>query len=253
MSDVVRPNLAQQRKRAKDLRQAHQRGDADAAARIIARLPRAAGRLAAEVLATPFTLSEAQLVVALEVGFPTWTRLKHELVRAGLDAVIDAALAGDPYAAASLAADPVLPRRSLPLAAAVGADEAALALLAQRPERATRPEGPRGWTPLLYACSARFGRGDPAVAARRVRIAARLLDLGADPNEEVDSYESHHSPLGSAAREAASVELVDLLLRAGAVAAPADGSTPLVDAVAGGNPACVARILAAGPPWWQAR
>jgi len=257
MSDVALPNLAQQRKRAKDLRRAHQRGDADAAARIIARLPRAAGRPVAEVLATPFTLSEAQLVVAREAGFPTWTRLKHELVRAGLDAVVDAALADAPYAAAALAADPALPRGSLPLAAAVGADEAALALLAERPECATRPDGPRGWTPLLYACSARFGRGDPAVAARRVRIAARLLDLGADPNEDVDSYESRHSPLRNAAREAASVELVDLLLRAGAGLAPTDASAgrdlPLVDAVVGGNPACVARILAAGPPWWQAR
>ena len=257
MSDVALPNLAQQRKRAKDLRRAHQRGDADAAARIIAWLPRAAGRRVAEVLATPFTLSEAQLVVAREAGFPTWTRLKHELVRAGLDAVVDAALADAPYAAAALAADPALPRGSLPLAAAVGADEAALALLAERPERATRPDGPRGWTPLLYACSAQFGRGDPAVAARRVRIAARLLDLGADPNEDVDSYESRHSPLRNAAREAASVELVDLLLRAGAGRAPADASAgrdlPLVDAVVGGNPACVARILAAGPPWWQAR
>ncbi len=257
MFDVARPSLAQQRKRAKDLRRAHQRGDVDAAARIIARLPRAVGRPVAEVLATPFTLSEAQLVVAREAGFPTWTRLKHELVRAGLDAVVDAALAGDPYAAAALAVDPALPRGSLPLAAAVGADEAALALLAERPERATRPDGPRGWTPLLYACSARFGRGDPAVAARRVRIAARLLDLGADPNEDVDSYEARHSPLRNAAREAASVELVDLLLRAGAGLAPTDASAgrnlPLVDAVVGGNPACVARILAAGPPWWQAR
>jgi len=254
MSHVARPDLAQQRKRAKDLRRAHQRGDADAAARIIARLPRAVGRPVAEVLATPFTLSEAQLVVAREAGFPTWTRLKHELVRANLEAVVDAALAGDPYAAAALAADPALPRGSLPLAAAVGADEDALALLAERPEQATRPEGPRGWTPLLYACSARFGRGDPAVAARRVRIAARLLELGADPNEEVDSYESRHSPLCNAAREAASVELVDLLLRSGAGLAPADGrNIPLVDAVVGGNPACVARILAAGPPWWQAR
>ena len=254
MSHVARPDLAQQRKRAKDLRRAHQRGDADAAARIIARLPRAVGRPVAEVLATPFTLSEAQLVVAREAGFPTWTRLKHELVRANLEAVVDAALAGDPYAAGALAADPALPRGSLPLAAAVGADEDALALLAERPEQATRPEGPRGWTPLLYACSARFGRGDPAVAARRVRIAARLLELGADPNEEVDSYESRHSPLCNAAREAASVELVDLLLRSGAGLAPADGrNIPLVDAVVGGNPACVARILAAGPPWWQAR
>lgn len=257
MSDVARPNLAQQRKRAKDLRRAHQRGDADAAARVVARLPRAAGRPVAEVLATPFTLSEAQLVVAREAGFPTWTRLKHELVRAGLDAVVDAALAGDPYAAAALAADPALPRGSLPLAAAVGADEAALALLEQRPDRATRPDGPRGWTPLLYVCSARFGRGDPAVAARRLRIAARLLDLGADPNEDVDSYQARHSPLRNAAREAASVELVDLLLRAGAGPTPTDASAepdlPLVDAVVGGNPACVARILAAGPPWWQAR
>jgi ankyrin repeat protein len=255
--NLARPNLAQQRKRAKDLRRAHQRGDADAAARIIARLPSAAGRPVAEVLATPVTLSEAQLVVAREAGFPTWTRLKHELVRAGVDAVVDAALAGDPFAAAALAADPALPRGSLPLAAAVGADEAALALLAERPERATRPDGPRGWTPLLYVCSARFGRGDPAVAARRVRIAARLLDLGADPNEDVDSYEARHSPLRNAVREAASVELVDLLLRAGAGLAPTDASAgrdlPLVDAVVGGNPACVARILAAGPPWWQAR
>jgi ankyrin repeat protein len=143
-----------------------------------------------------------------------WTGL------AGLDAVVDAALADAPFAAATLAADPALPWRSLPLAAAIGADEVALALLAERPERATRPDGPRGWTPLLYACSARLGRGDPAVAAGRVRIAARLLDLGADPNEDVDSYESRHSPLRNAVREAASVELVDLLLRAGAGGPP---------------------------------
>lgn len=252
MPDFARPNLAQQRKRAKDLCRAHRRGDAEAAARIIARLPRAAGRSVAEVLAAPLTLSEAQLVVAREAGFPTWPRLKHDLVEAGLDAVVEAALAGDPSAAAALAADPALPRRSLPLAAAVGADEAAWALLAERPDLATRPAGPRGWTPLLYACSARFGRGDPAVGARRVRIAERLLDLGADPNEDVDGYESRHSPLRGAAREAASVELVDLLLRAGAGGTSPD-SLPIVDAVAGGNPACVARILAAGPPWWQAR
>src|SRR5690349_6010212 len=106
MSDnTARPDLAQQRKRAKELRRAHRDGDADAAARIVARLPRAAGRTVAEVLASPFTLSEAQLVVAREAGFPTWPRLKRELVRAGLDAVIDAALAGDAYAAAALAAD----------------------------------------------------------------------------------------------------------------------------------------------------
>src|SRR5262249_27771479 len=72
-------NLEQQRKRAKDLRRAHREGNPEAAVRIACHLPRARHQSAARVLASVFTLSEAQLVVAREAGFSSWPIMKREL------------------------------------------------------------------------------------------------------------------------------------------------------------------------------
>jgi ankyrin repeat protein len=259
-------NLEQQRKRAKDLRRAHREGGADAAARIARHLPRARGRSAAEVLAAPFTLSEAQLVVAREAGFPSWPALKRSVDSSALDqaqnleALLEAALAGDEARVrAALARDPAAARTSLHAAAALG-DDGALALLEADPGAADRPGGARGWTPLLFLCCSRYGRRDQRIREARLRIARRLLALGADPNARglepgytsgnVTMFDEHSwCPLEAAAGRAASAELIDVLLEAGAN--PKKTGTFLAQAVIGGEAAVLARALAAGPPDYQ--
>jgi ankyrin repeat protein len=257
-----RLDLEQQRKRAKDLRRAHRDGQQEAAERILRHLPRAQGQSPAQVLASPFTLSDAQLVVAREAGFPSWPRLKHriELARLGadpeLEALLDAAVAGDADAVrARLATRPDLPERSIHAAAALGAAAAASTLLDADPSLAIRRGGLRQWTPLFYACSSRAGRGDRAVATGRARIAARLLELGADASETVDRPDARRSVLQNAAQEVAHVDLVDVLLRAGASLEPADlpEALPLSAAVIGGDRACLERLLAAGAADWHRR
>src|SRR5438552_1968070 len=164
MSDPTEPrpdlNLEQQRKRAKDLRRAHAAGSVEATLRIIQHLPRTRGKDAAQVLASPFTLSDAQLVVAREAGFASWPDLKHhtERSRLGVDgdieAVLSAAIAGDAAAVrAALAARPELPRRSIHLAVALADVPSALALLDENLSLATARGGQRQWTPLYTCCS----------------------------------------------------------------------------------------------------
>jgi ankyrin repeat protein len=271
-------NLEQQRKRAKDLRRAHARGDRDAAERIVRHLPRARGKPVDQVLGTPFTLSEAQLVVAREAGFASWPALRKALAppeARSSDELIEAALRGDrsPDAARRVAAaveralaagapaasqrvDAVSddgisassqPADALALAAAHGDAEAVAALLAVEPALADQRSGPRGWTPLLYACCV---RGD---ATARVAIARRLLDAGADPNAvgQEPGYDSatEWRPIEGAAARVASLDLVELLLERGADLRPTTGL--LVRTVESGGPAVLRRLLAAEPPWWQ--
>ena len=262
------PNFEQQRKRAKELCRAHREGRLEAAERICRHLPRARGQSPTQVLASPFTLSEAQLVVAREAGFASWVRLKRqiELSRqgsdAGLEALLDAALAGEPQAIrAALEAQPDLAGKSLHAAAALGDAAATFRLLDGAPGAATLRGGLRQWTPLYYCCAARHGRDQAQVVRGRVEIAARLLALGADPKDEIASREApggFRSVLQAAASDSASAELVGLLLDASASVAGATGGgagppTPLTDAVTGGSLACLERLLAARPASWQRR
>ncbi len=253
----VRLHLEQQRKRAKDLLFAHRNGDRDAVARFGRHLPRAAGLGESEVRALSLTLSDAQLVVAREAGFATWPRLKHALERAGdarnadVERALEAALAGDAGRMGEvLRATPDLPNRSIHVAAAIADAAAALALLEERPESAVDPFGREAWKPLAYVCFARYGRDDADVVEARVRIAERLIDLGADPNEETVDWRApmgRRSPLAAAAEGAASPELVELLFRKGA-----KGSA-VAAAVLGGDPRCLQRMLAVKPLWWEVR
>src|ERR1700730_5028147 len=82
-----RPNLGQLRRQAKELRDAARRGEAGALDRMI-RNYRAAPRGAV-------TLAAAQLVIARELGFASWPRLKAAVEsRAGSpEALADALLA----------------------------------------------------------------------------------------------------------------------------------------------------------------
>jgi ATP-dependent Clp protease adapter protein ClpS/tetratricopeptide (TPR) repeat protein len=74
----ARPDLAQERRRAKDLLKAVRSGDSAAIARFRSQHPRHAaltpGRLAADV-----QLSDAQLVIAREYGFASWPSLKAHI------------------------------------------------------------------------------------------------------------------------------------------------------------------------------
>src|SRR5271156_841367 len=78
--DDGRLNLEQQRRRAKELRDAASGMDATALARIRAHHPVAAERLGADAA---IKLADAQLVIARELGMLSWPKLKAHIP--GLD------------------------------------------------------------------------------------------------------------------------------------------------------------------------
>ena len=77
MSDIVmrddarRPDLDQQRKRARDLQRDVARGDPAAIARMLAHHPKAVGLTRQEVADRLASLHDAQLVLARELGLPS--------------------------------------------------------------------------------------------------------------------------------------------------------------------------------------
>src|SRR5438067_1433258 len=74
-----RPDLAQLKRQANELRQLHREGKQSAAARIIANHPRLKRASPATVLGAKLALADAQLVIAREYGFESWAALKHEV------------------------------------------------------------------------------------------------------------------------------------------------------------------------------
>ncbi len=149
------------------------------------------------------TLQQAQLVIARDYGFSSWTSLKRHVetgARAGQEETaeqranrfLDLACmhyGPDPdrgpddfeTAAALLAAHPDIARYSLHTAAAAGDEDAVRAILgsdpgARDPGAVDAKGGPFQWTPLMYAAYAR-------VPGRSTWPAGRaLIQAGADPN-----------------------------------------------------------------------
>jgi hypothetical protein len=81
-SDEVRPlNLEQQQKRAKDLRHALETGAADALRRFRTAHPKARNLADSEIVRRLAKLSEAQLVIARELGLPSWPLLRRHIRR----------------------------------------------------------------------------------------------------------------------------------------------------------------------------
>lgn len=70
------PNLENLRKQAKQLVRWHRQRNYSVAERIRAALPRYRGASDAEILAQPFALADAQLLLAREAGFETWASLR---------------------------------------------------------------------------------------------------------------------------------------------------------------------------------
>jgi hypothetical protein len=73
------PSLDHLKKQAKDLLDAHQRGDAEALARIRAAVPSLSGMGDEELARAPFALHDAQSAIAREYGLKSWSELRDEV------------------------------------------------------------------------------------------------------------------------------------------------------------------------------
>lgn len=104
-----KPKFRQVRNQAKDLLKAVQAGELDALRRIRESHPRFCDAPPAEIAAAKIVFADAQLVIARELGFDSWPRLKrhvdsalrptssmHELVRADNVQAMQEAVAQDP-------------------------------------------------------------------------------------------------------------------------------------------------------------
>jgi len=78
------PNLDHLKHQAKDLLKDHARCDPGAAQRIREFHPRFSGATDAEIFDAQPSLSDAQLTIAREYGFPSWTRLKRHIEKPSL-------------------------------------------------------------------------------------------------------------------------------------------------------------------------
>jgi ankyrin repeat protein len=74
-----RPNLAQLKRQAEELRRAHREGKRSAAARVAAHHPHMKDQPPAAVLAHRLSVANAQYIIAHEYGFDSWPRLKHHV------------------------------------------------------------------------------------------------------------------------------------------------------------------------------
>jgi hypothetical protein len=77
------PNLDHLKYQAKDLLKEHAARDAGAAQRVREFHPRFSRASDAEIFAVPLKLSDAQLTIARESGFPSWPRLKKHVEKPG--------------------------------------------------------------------------------------------------------------------------------------------------------------------------
>ena len=75
------PSLEHLKYQAKDLMKERAAHDTGAAQRIREFHPRFGRAADADIFAAPFKLSDAQLTIAREAGFPSWTRLKRHIER----------------------------------------------------------------------------------------------------------------------------------------------------------------------------
>lgn len=91
------PNLENLKKQAKQLVRWHRERNYSVAARIRTRLPRYGEASDAEILGGPFTLAEAQLLLAREAGYSSWAELTAEV--SGAEIMNDNPNPTDPAAA----------------------------------------------------------------------------------------------------------------------------------------------------------
>ena len=242
MSDLLpeRPDLGQLRRRAKELRDAARRGDAAASERFARHHPSAPE--------SAVSLAAAQLVIARELGFANWPRLKAAIdaeaasgqeVRAFLAASVDGRLR---QASDILRADPGITGRSLLAATVLGDADLVREMLAADPAAAVAIDDARGWPPLLYACYSRWPQIEPGRAAGLADVVGVLLSAGASPDTN-DGGRAHYRSALKGSVEVNNPGITAVLLDAGA---SPDRGQPIGEAVGHRDHRCLRLLLAHG-------
>ena len=235
-----RPDITQLRRQAKELRDAARREDAGAVERFVRHYgnPRPGA----------VTLAAAQLVIARELGFTSWPRLKAAVeahatgpgrqAEAFVAASVDERLR---EAAKILNRLPDVASHSLAAAAVLGDARQVARMLTMDPAAANCADAGRGWPPLLYACYSRWQQIDPRRAAGLTEVVRLLLDAGATPNTNDGARYPRSALKGSV--EANNPEMTRLLLEAGA---NPDVGEPIGEAVGRGDHRCLELLLSHG-------
>jgi len=209
-----RPDVEQLRRQAKELRDAARQGAPGAVARF--------ARHYQSGSAEACTLAAAQLVIARELGFVSWPRLKAEVEHRAVmserrvEAFVTASLEGrSREAVAMLASAPTIASQSLEAASVLGDSQQVAKMLAADPASAVATDDRRGWPPLLYVCYSRWHQLDAGRAMGMAEVARLLLTAGANPNTNNGARVGHRSALKGAV-EGNNPDLTRVLLEAGA-------------------------------------
>jgi ankyrin repeat protein len=234
------PDLDQLRRRAKELRDAARRDEAGA----VERFARHHGSASQGAV----SLAAAQLVIARELGFASWPRLKAAVdanaaspVRRA-EAFVAASVDGRLREAAKIFdAFPDMASHGLNAAAVLGDAEQVARMLAVDPAAAVAIDEVRGWPPLLYACYSGWGQIDPRRAAGLFEVVRLLLDAGASPNTNDGARYPRSALKGSV--EANNPDMTRILLEAGA---NPDVGQPIGEAVGRADHRCLELLLSYG-------
>ena len=235
-----RPDLDQLRRQAKELRDGGRRGEASA----VERFSRHHGSAPKEAV----TLAAAQLVIARELGFASWPRLKAAIEAHGTsperqaETFLTASVEGRMReATAILDASPDLASHNLAVASVLGSAYEVAQLLAADPAAAIAIDEVRGWAPLRYACYSSWPQTDPGRTAGLTEVVRLLFHAGASPNTNDGARYPHSALKGSV--EANNSDSTRLLLEAGA---NPDIGQPIGEAVGRGDHRCLELLLAYG-------
>ena len=186
MADLpAKPSIDHLRRQAREPLRAAQAGDTAAVGRIRA-------------VSDALTLASAQLAVAREYGFASWTRLKDEVTARTADlaqqaeAFCEASIRDwTGRAARILAATPEIAGYNFATAAILGDADRVRTEIGRDPGLATRPDARSGWTPLHAVSASRWHRLDPGRAEGLLAVARMLLDAGADPGGRTGGQGGH--------------------------------------------------------------
>jgi len=242
MSDSLpeRPDLDQLRRQAKELRDAARSKEDGAAERFV--------RHHGSAPQGAVTLAAAQLVIARELGFASWPRLKAAVEAHATapdrraQAFVSASVEGRMREAATiLDTVPEVASHNLAAAAVLGDSQRVAEMLAVDPAAAVAIDEVRGWPPLLYACYSRWQRIDPRRAAGMAEVVRLLLDAGASPNTNDGARYPRSALKGSV--EANNPDSTRLLLEAGA---NPDVGQPIGEAIGRGDHSCLELLLSHG-------
>ena len=181
-------NLEYYRKQAKALLKAAKSGDPSATERI-------------QRYSQELALNAAQLTIAREQGFTSWTKFRQFMLRSRLDdhnkiaEFISAATSDLKQAEEILAQHPDVAKAGFYVALVMGDHAQVQEAIVEDPALAKGKSGPENVEPLVYVCFSRFA-GSQSPRAKDLAATARLLLAhGADPNTAFNDPRWKQNPL----------------------------------------------------------